>query len=82
MAAEEQREAHLGDFEAAEFDPAGGLPFTGAGPPVAGRRRPAARPRLKEMPDEWFTEPRVLALNRDAEAASPAGHRAVGTGRR
>src|SRR5947208_3493632 len=70
---EEQREASLGDFESAELDPAGGLPFPGARPAVAGRRRPATGPRLEEMPDERFIGPRVLALDGDAEAASPAG---------
>src|SRR5215468_8249024 len=52
VAAEEQREAHLGHFEAAEFDAAGGLPFAGSGPAVTGGRCAAARPRLEEMPDE------------------------------
>src|SRR6202030_772520 len=52
VAAEEQREAHLGHFETAEFDPTGGLPFAAPGPAVARRRRSAAGPRLKEMPDE------------------------------
>src|SRR5205085_3960410 len=49
---EEQREAHLGDLEAAELDAAGGLPLAGARPAVARGRRTAARPRLEEMPDE------------------------------
>src|SRR5438105_15101981 len=90
MCLEEQREAHFGDFEAAEFDPAGGLPFTAAGPAVAGRGRAAAGPRLKEMPDERLAagpairpgRARVFALYRDAKAAAPAGHRTFGAGRR
>ena len=82
MTAEEQREAHLGHFETAEFDPTGGLPFAGPGPAVARRRRSAAGPRLKEMPDERLIGSRILALDGDAETASPAGHRAVGAGRR
>ena len=52
VALEEQRKAHLGDFEAAELDAARRLPLAGAGPAVAGRRGAAARPRLEEMPDE------------------------------
>src|SRR5437868_11246096 len=54
MTAEEQREAHLGHLETAEFDPAGRLPFSGTGPAVPRRRGAAARPRLEEMPDEGF----------------------------
>ena len=37
VAAEEQRKAHLGHLQAAEFDAARRLPFAGAGPAVAGR---------------------------------------------
>ena len=37
VAAEKQREAHFGDFEAAELDPACRLPFAGTGPAVARR---------------------------------------------
>src|SRR5207248_10685715 len=79
--AKEQRKAHLGDFEAAEFDPAGGLPFAGPGPAVAGGRGAAAWPRLKEVPDKRFVGARVLALDRDAKPSPPPGHRAVGAGR-
>src|SRR5205823_12261933 len=89
MCLEEQGGAHFGDFEAAEFDPAGGLPFTAAGPAIAGRGRAAAGPRLKEMPDKRLAagpairpgRAWVLALDRDAEPAAPAGHRALRTGR-
>ena len=45
VAPEEQRKAHLGDFEAAELDAARRLPLAGARPAVAdrrARRRPAA----------------------------------------
>src|SRR5580704_4492934 len=37
VALEEQRKAHLGHFEAAEFDATRRLPLAGAGPAVAGR---------------------------------------------
>src|SRR5438067_2084315 len=85
--AEKQRKAHLGDFQAAELDAAGGLPFAAAGPAVAGRRGAAARPRLKEMPDERLAArhihgTRVAALDRDAEPPAPAGHRPLRAGRR
>src|SRR5205823_5401502 len=87
---EEQRKAHFGDFEAAEFDAARRLPLAAAGPAIAGRGRAAAGPRLKEMPDKGLAagiairsgRARVLALDRDAKAAAPAGHRPVGAGRR
>src|SRR5439155_23819413 len=86
VAAEEQREAHLCDLEAAELDPARRLPFAGTGPAVARRRGAAAGPRLEEVPDKRLASRDVgawvPALDRDAEAAAPAGHRAVGTGRR
>src|SRR6202040_2963471 len=85
VAAKEQRETHFGDFEAAELDPARRLPFAGTRPAVACRRGAAAGPGLEEMPDERLTPgkigARVLALDRDAEATAPAGHRAVGARR-
>src|SRR5262249_53975774 len=81
VATKEQREAHFGDFEAAEFDAACRLPLAGARPAIAGRRGAAARPRLEEMPDKGFAGTRILALDGDAKAAAPAGHRAVRTGR-
>src|SRR5271166_6831158 len=68
VATEKQREAHLGHFETAELDPACRLPFAGPRPAVAGRRRPAAGPRLKEMPDERLIGSWILALDRDAKA--------------
>src|SRR5579864_2195792 len=79
---EKQRETRLGHFEAAELDAASRVPFAGAGPAVAVRRGPAARTALEEMPKERPLRPRVLALDRDAEAAAPAGHRALRAGRR
>src|SRR5581483_7091064 len=80
---EEQRKARLGHFEAAELDAAGGLPLAAAGPAVARRRGAAARPRLKEMPDEGTVAPaRILALDGDAEAPPPAGHCPLRAGRR
>src|SRR4029077_12748442 len=77
VAAEEQREAHFGHFEAAEFDPAGGLPFAGPRPAVAGWRRPAAGPRLEEVPDERLIGPRISALDFDGEGAPPARPSAI-----
>src|SRR5206468_10749453 len=82
VAREKQREAHLGHLEAAELDAAGAVPFAGSGPAIAGDRGPAARPPLKEMPEERPLAARVLALDRDAKAAPPPGHRALGAGRR
>src|SRR5215467_16270419 len=90
MRLEKQWETYLGDFEAAEFDAARRLPFPTARPAVAGSGRAAARPRLEEMPDEGLAagatvgsgSAGILALDRDAEAAAPAGHRAPGAGRR
>src|SRR5947207_2668058 len=68
---EEQREPHLGHFEAAELDAAGGLPLAAAGPAIARGRGAAARPRLEEMPDERSASgdfrARVPALDRKTE---------------
>src|ERR1700730_2386789 len=86
MTAEEQREAHLGHFEAAEFDPAGRLPLAGPRPAVARRRGAAAGSRLEKMPDERLAYgnigARVRALAWDAETAAPASHCTLGAGRR
>src|SRR5439155_15910079 len=53
---------------------------------AARRRGAAAGPSLAEVPDKRLASRDVgawvPALDRDAEAAAPAGHRAVGTGRR
>jgi hypothetical protein len=43
---------------------------------------PAARARMEKVPDEGTARARILALDRDAEAPAPAGHRAVRAGRR
>src|SRR4051812_35296157 len=64
---EKQREANLRHFQAAELDAACGLPLACARPAVAGRRCPAARPRLEHVPDKRFAGSRVDALNGNAE---------------
>src|SRR6266496_1062972 len=62
VALEEEREARLGDFDAAELDPARRLAFAGGLPPVAGRGGAAAAARMEEVPDEGApVSPRVLA---------------------
>src|SRR5205085_11833789 len=62
---------------------AGRWPFAAAGRAGTGRGGAAAGPRLEEMPDERLVAvTRVLALDRDAEAAAPTGHRPLGAGRR
>src|SRR5215475_380401 len=63
VAREEQREAHLGDLQAAELDAAGGMPFADARPAVAGGRAAASRARLEHVPDEWPVAARVLPLD-------------------
>ena len=78
---EEQREAHLGNLQAAELDAARGLPLARARPAVAGRRGAAAGPRLEQMPDEGLARARIDALDRDAEAAAPTRHGALRAGR-
>src|SRR6185312_491580 len=80
VAAEEEREAHFGDFQAAELDAARRLPLAAARPAIARRRGAAARSGLEEMPDELATVARVLTRDGYAEAAAPAGHGAVGAG--
>ena len=82
MVAEMQGKAHLGDFEAAELQPADRMPLADRRPAVAARRRAAAGPRLEQMPDEILAGARVFALDRDPEPAAPAGHRALRAGRR
>ena len=82
MRAEMQGKAHLGDFEAAELQPADRMPFADRRPAVAARRRAAAGPRLEQMPDEILAGARVLALDCDPEPPAPAGHRALRAGRR
>jgi len=74
--------SHFRDLDAGELDAAGRMPFAGVGPAIASRRRAAARAGVEEMPDEAAVRARILALDRDAEASRPAGHCAVGAGRR
>src|SRR5262249_1738810 len=84
VAAKKKREAHLGDFETAEFDTAGGLPFASSRPPVARGRGATAGARLEEMPDERFApgdiSTRIFALDRNSKAPAPARHRTVRAG--
>ena len=79
MVAEMQRKPHFGDFDAAELDAAHGVPFADRRPAVAARRGAAAGPGLKHVPDEISPRAWILALDRNPEAASPAGHRAFRT---
>src|SRR3990172_2326686 len=80
VAREEEGEARLRDLDAAELDPARGLPLSGRFPAVARGRGAAAAARVEEVPDEGAVCPRVLARDGDAEAARPARHRALGAG--
>ena len=81
VSAEMQREARLGHFHAAEFQPAGRMPLTGRGPAIALCMPATARPRVEQVPDE-FALP-VFRLwpacvppgDGDAEAPAPAAHR-------
>src|SRR4051794_24306468 len=73
----EQRKARLLDFHRAELDAACRMPFTRARPAVASRRGTAARPGVKEMPDEWTRCAWVDSLNGDTKASAPASHRPV-----
>src|SRR5688500_9969600 len=63
MPAEVEREAHLLYLYAAELDAACRLPLAGARPAVAGRRTPAARTRLEQVPDEGLAGTRIHALD-------------------
>src|SRR5262245_35110138 len=49
---EEEGESDLGDLDAPELDPAGGLPLARGRPAIAHGRRPTARPRVEHVPDE------------------------------
>src|SRR5215831_107406 len=60
--AEMQGKARLGHFDAAELQAARGMPLADRRPAVALRGRAAARPRMKQMPDEGLSGARVLAL--------------------
>src|SRR5262245_27668965 len=82
VAAKVQRKTYLLHLEAAELDAAGGLPFARPWPTVSRRGTAAARPRLKQMPDERPAIARVDALHRQAKASTPTRHGAIGTGRR
>ena len=77
---EEQRKSRLGYFQAAELDAAGRMPLARARPTVARRRGAAARPRLKQVPDEAPVRTRIAALDGNAKTPTPARHRAVRTG--
>src|SRR6266581_2145572 len=52
VAVEEEREARLGNFYAAELDAARRLAFPGGLPPVPRGGRAAAAARVEEVPDE------------------------------
>src|SRR5512145_239390 len=80
VAAEEEREADLGDLQAAELDAARGLPLAGRRPAIPGRGGATAGPSLEHVPDEGAAGAGMGALQRDAEAPPPAGHRALRTG--
>src|SRR5262245_24958348 len=77
MAAEMQREAHLGDLDATELEAADAVPLADRRPAVAARGCAAAGARMKHVPDEAASRSRVFALDGDAEAPSPAAHHAV-----
>src|SRR5262252_3307799 len=80
VALEEEGEARFRHLDAAELDPARGLALACRLPAVARRRGAAAAARVEEMPDERALGARVLARDGDAEAARPAGERALGAG--
>src|SRR5665213_628598 len=69
-----QGKPHLGDFDAAELDAADRMPFADRRPAVAAGGSAAAGPRLEHVPDEIPSRARILALDRDAEAAAPSRH--------
>ena len=52
------------------------------GQPSPAGRGAAARPRLEHVPDEASAGARIAALDGDAEAPTPAGHRAIRAGGR
>src|SRR5262245_65605772 len=68
---ERQREPRLGDLDAAELDPARGLPLACGLPAVAGRARAAARPRVETVPDERLGRPRVYGIYCAQKVAAP-----------
>src|SRR5207302_9211339 len=65
MLPEMQGKTYFGDLQAAELQPADGVPFADRRPAVAARRRAAARPRLEQVPDEIPAGARVFTLDRD-----------------
>src|SRR3954463_12697245 len=78
MVLEEQREARLGHLDAAEFQPADGMPLAGGGPAIAARTGAAARSCMEQVPDEIAAGAAgILALDRHAETAAPAAHGTV-----
>src|SRR4030095_14136203 len=79
---EREREARLGDLDAAELDAAGRLALALGLPAVTGHGVAAARTRVEHVPDEGTPRPRIHALDGDPEAPTPAGDGPLGTGGR
>src|SRR5262245_21227069 len=81
MSLQEQGEADLSHFDAAEFNTTSRLPLACGRPAIAHWRSPATAASVKHMPDEGSIGTRIHALDGDAEAPGPAGKCAVRTGR-
>ena len=82
VAAEEEREAHLVHLDAAELDAAGRLPLAAAGQPSPADEAPPPGRAWNRCQMNGRVGARIDALDGDAEAPSPAGHRALRAGGR
>src|SRR5262249_46369462 len=80
VASEGERETPLSPLAAPDLDAADSLTSPRSRPAAARRRRPAPGPRVKHVPDERSAAPRILPLDRDAEASPPAREHAIRTG--
>ena len=80
MGFEHQGEAGFRDFDRAELDPAGRVPFPDRRIPVARGRSAAAGAGLEHVPDEAPAGARVLPVQRDPQTPSPAAHGTLGAG--
>ena len=79
---EEQRKAHLGDLDAAELDAAGACHSPAPGQPSPAAEPPPPGRAWNKCQMNGLLGARVAALDGDAEAPAPAGHRPLGACRR